>query len=83
MTCVKTGARIYFRNYGMLVAGDVYIVQDTYIFRWNPDSVQYVSNDENATHEVEYIENSESWWHRADLGVTVVPEYLVTAWAER
>ena len=82
MTCVKTGARIYFRNYGMLVVGDVYLVHDTFIFRWNTNSIQY-TDDKDATHVVDTIQDSNSWWHRDDIGVTVVPGYLVTAWAER
>lgn len=79
MSCTKTGALIYFRNYGMLVRGDVYVIQGVYIFRWNTESIMY-TDDQSATHVVDIVEDSESWWHRPDIGVTVVSAYLVTDW---
>lgn len=79
MTCTKTGARIYFLNYGMWVVGDAFFVGDCFIFRWNIHSKQYENAIDHATHIVEDIAMSDSWWHRDDLGVTVVPAYLVTA----
>lgn len=81
MTCVKTGAMIYFRNYGMLVVGDAFQVGDTYIFRWNIHSIEYTS-DSRATHVVETIMNSGVWWHRDDLGVTVVPNEYVSVYKD-
>lgn len=78
MSCIKTGARIYFANYGMMVVGDVFVVMDTFVFRWNVNSKDYEEPSERASHFVELIHDSESWWHRDDLGVTVVPSYLVT-----
>lgn len=81
MSCIKNGAKIYFENYGMLVVGDVYFLGDCFIFRWNPLSKQFLpACPEIVTHYIDTIINSESWWHRDDLGVTVVPAYLVSAW---
>lgn len=78
MTCIKTGAHVYFWNYGFMAAADVFEVMDTLVIRWNPGSISYYSGPtDNATHEVLEVINSDSWWHRDDLGVTVVPRYLV------
>lgn len=79
MTCIKTGARIFFENYGYGVVGDVFVVGDCYTFRWNNRSVDYNFKSDNATHIVRQIEDSSSWFHREDLGITVVPCYLVIA----
>lgn len=78
MSCIKNGAKIYFANYGMMVVGDVYLVGNNLIFRWNVGSKDWETPSENATHFVELIHNSELWWHREDIGVTVVPEDYVT-----
>lgn len=80
MTCVKTGAKVYFENYGTLVVGDVFVIGSCHVIRWNVHSKQYISYDEGfaqATHLVMEICNSETWWHREDIGVTVVPSDLV------
>ena len=73
MACIKTGARIYFENYGCLVPGDLYKVGSSMIIRWNNQGIQYNANSNDATHFVESVGNSELWWHREDLGVTVLP----------
>lgn len=78
MSCIRTGAKIYFANYGMMVIGDVYQVGNTLIFRWNVGSKDWEEPAERASHYVELIVNSEVWWHRDDIGVTVVPESYVT-----
>lgn len=83
MTCVKTGARIYFDNYGMSVVGDVYLIDNTFIFRWNIDSIEYGDVPVRTTHRIDYIVDSSSWWHREYLGITVVPRHLVIEMAER
>lgn len=79
MSCVKTGARIYFENYGMTVVGDAFRIGDVYIFQWNTNSLKYTGTaPEFITHEVHQICSSETWYHRNDLGMTVVPTALVT-----
>lgn len=83
MTCVKTGARIYFQDYGMMVVGDAYFIGDCFIFRWNVNSKDYNSSAENATYVIDRTVAVSSYWHRDDLGVTVAPAYLVAALAER
>jgi hypothetical protein len=78
MTCVKTGAKVYFENYGMVVPADVFQVGDTYVIRWNPGGRHYCKfEDSFADWNVIQITNSEVWWHRDDLGVTVVPREYV------
>lgn len=78
MTCIKTGARIYFENYGMLVPGDIYAVGNCVIIRWSNVAPRF-GDDElpNASHYVPFIVNSETWWHRNDLGVTVLPASML------
>lgn len=79
MSCIKTGARIYFENYGMMVRGDVFSIGDCFIFRWNTQSKDWEADRRDSDYSVDDISNSEVWWHREDMGVTVVPAYLVTA----
>jgi hypothetical protein len=80
MTCIKTGARVYFRNYGFIAPADLYKVRDNIIIRWTTAGVQYVPNDADATFVVEYVNTSEDWWFRDDLGVCVVPEDYCNAY---
>lgn len=72
MTCVYTGARVYFENYGMIVSADLFIVSNCVIIRWMPESRVYVNsvNISEATHSVRDLRDC---WHREDIGVTVVP----------
>lgn len=76
MTCIKTGAQVYYENYGSAVAADVYVVGDCYVVRFNPASEQF-----RAAQETDWrisIWFDAAVWHRNDLGVTVVPrEYLI------
>lgn len=53
MTCVKTGARVYFADYGILVAADLHQVAGATLIRFNPNSKRYVDQrDSQITHEV-------------------------------
>ena len=56
----------------MMVRSDLYVVDNVYIIRWNTNSIQYGITDVEADLTVDYIEDSEQWFHRDDLGVTVV-----------
>lgn len=78
MTCIKTGARVHFTNYGCTVSADIFQVADAVVVRTmrNPNNLpsQPVSK---ATHELTAppIGRNEFW--RDDLGVFVVPsQYL-------
>ena len=77
MTCVYTGARVFFENYGMIVSADLFIVSNCVIIRWMPESRVYVNsvNISEATHKVADLRNC---WHREDLGVTVVPANMIS-----
>lgn len=81
MTCIKTGARVYFENYSFMVSADLYQVGDAIIIRWMPRSQNYIAEEhmkmEGATHTVAYIINSDIWWHRDDIGVTVIPASML------
>lgn len=73
MTCIKTGAHVWFANYGYTVVGDLYAVGDCIVLRWNTNSIIYSSAIEAyASHYIEYIFSDHLWFHRDDLGITVV-----------
>lgn len=76
MSCIKTGAWVYFANYGMRVVCDVYKIGNCYIFRWNVNSAEWGSPG-TSDWEVSTIVNSSKWFHRDDLGITVVPTDFV------
>ena len=82
MSCIKTGANVYFHNYGILVRGDVFKIGNTTLIRWNPQSIEYNTGDGPANLVVSNIEDSNLWWHREDIGVTVVPEEYCYWWSK-
>lgn len=75
MTCVKTGARVHFADYGFVVAADIFKVGSAIVVRTplfaEAEFPQF--NGTNATHQVESSVVGEEFW-RGDLGVFVVPE---------
>lgn len=75
MTCVKTGASVYFYNYGMAVKADVYKARNCYVVRWNVNSRDY--RDLLDGDWVVRTWMGDQVWHRDDLGITVVPEDLM------
>lgn len=85
MNCIKIGALIYFVNYGEVVRGDIYAVGNCYVIRWNPQSVEYCTQDEvpQPHWTVLQVGDSSAWWHRDDLGVTVVPKDFVLPGLEK
>ena len=77
MSCVKTGAIIYFENYGMTVRGDIHLVGDTNVIRWNTKSCEYDTSADKADVVVRLVNNSEKWYHDKAQGMTIVPtDYL-------
>lgn len=76
MSCVKTGAFVWFSNYGFRAVCDVYEIGDCYLFRWNPPSKKFTEPGD-ADWEVSLIIDSSVWFHREDLGITVVPTAFV------
>lgn len=77
MSCIHTGAIVYFENYGFRSPCDVYRVGDCYLFRWN-DQGRYYEQPREKDWKVGLIIGSDQWWHRNDLGITVVPCAFVT-----
>lgn len=71
MSCIYTGARVYFTNYGMMAPADLYRCRGAIIIRWNKVGVEYGQLTDQATHVLEYYAGEDSVWHREDLGVTV------------
>lgn len=72
MTCIKTGARVYFNDYGFVVPADIYVVGGCYVIRWNTEGKEYVTGTPDLSWWIVSLLPGENW-HRDDLGVTVVP----------
>jgi hypothetical protein len=75
VSCIYTGARVFFQDYDFIVPADLYEVGDTIIIRWNPQGKEYtnVTNESSSTHDVWIVHG----WHREDIGVTVIKkEYI-------
>ncbi len=72
--CLKTGARVYLEQYGVLVAADIYAIEggNVRIVRYTTGSPTYTTpNDEYITH----IADIADAWHREDLGVIVMDKF--------
>jgi hypothetical protein len=78
MTCIKTGARVYFEDYGFIAPADIFKVGDCYIIRWNVEGKRFDAELSEATHQVDSFPYSDDWWHRDDMGVTVIPSWALT-----
>ena len=76
MTCIKTGAQVYFENYGFAVPADIYEVGDCYVVRWSKEGKEFRESDVENDWVVMYWVG-DAVWHREDLGVSVVPKYLM------
>lgn len=77
MTCVYTGARVFFENYGMVVAADLFVVGDCVIIRWMPNSKRFPA-DEGDVENTHQVRDLRGCWHREDIGVTVVPANMIS-----
>lgn len=83
MTCIKTGARVHFVNYGQVLAADLYRVNDAIVIRvLRPGSLELNLGTtiqlEHATHAVVAPAGGQNEFWRDDLGVFVVPEDCIT-----
>lgn len=77
MTCIKTGAIVYFSNYGFASPADLYAVGDVIIIRWVAEGKHYCEATAYM-HVVDLIAHDSAMWHREDLGVTVVRKDMIT-----
>lgn len=77
MTCIKTGAIVYFMNYDVVAPADIYQVGNARVVRipMSLDEYRVMSLDLKPTHAIRSTGIMEFW--RPDLGVFVVPEDLV------
>ncbi len=78
MTCIKTGARVHFTNYGQVLSADLFMVNDAIVVRVNKENALenqqgFDIAPEEATHEVTAPPGGENEFWRDDLGVFVVP----------
>jgi len=78
MTCIKTGASVYFENYGCAYAADVYQVGVCRVVRFNSASARYRAPLETDWVVLNWFDDS-TVWMRADIGVAVVPANLLSA----
>lgn len=72
MACVKTGATVYFADYGFVSPADLYSVGDTCVIRWNEMGKHFLSLEESHASHIVVLPITEQF-HRDDLGITVVP----------
>lgn len=75
MTCIKTGARVHFENYGQTLVADIFQVANAVVVRTHPDRL---SNPDpypvtSPTHTLIAPPGGENEFWRDDLGVFVVP----------
>lgn len=78
MTCIKTGARVLFDNYGVTVSADLYQVGNCCIVRTNPYALcEEKSNSFDATHVFDC--NQSDVFFRDDIGIFIVPMSAITA----
>lgn len=78
MTCIKTGANVWFSAYGFIARCDVYEMGNCFIFRWNTEGIEYCTEQSVPTGTWCVFAPFEfDSWHRQDLGVTVVPNFNV------
>lgn len=75
MTCIKTGARVYFANYDMVISADLFAVENTIVVRTNPHATCQTPHFERdqATHVVVSNAGGGNEFWRDDIGVFVVP----------
>lgn len=75
MTCIKTGAKVLFTNYGKVLPADIYQVADAIVIRTHPNALDWGDGLENvkATHEVTSPFGGRDEFWRDDIGVFVVP----------
>ncbi len=76
MHCVKTGARLFIYELGILVAADIYAVgEHTLVARWNLGSVHHTgpikARELGATHFALTGVRQLDDWCREDIGVMV------------
>ena len=83
MTCIKTGARVYFPQYGQMLPADLFQINDAILVRvMQKDSLEqglgFGGNPLNATHEVVSPQGGVNEFWRDDLGIFCVPIECVT-----
>lgn len=75
MTCIKTGARVLFPEYSVILPADLYAVGDCIIVRTGPDwllnATEFARTDyTHIIHGVSY----DNAFSRDDLGIFVIPK---------
>lgn len=77
MTCIKTGARVHFVDYGQTLPADLFQINDAILVHVNIqyalDTNQGTIDSSRATHEVKSVFGGGNEFWRDDLGVFVVP----------
>lgn len=80
MTCIKTGAKVHFKDYGSVVPADIYQVSGAIIVRVAPSAKVDCPNECPAllpTHILTAPVGGEEEFWRTDLNVFVVPSYCL------
>jgi hypothetical protein len=82
MTCVKTGARVHFYDYGQTISADVFKVGNCTIVRTHADQVGHelfstFANEERRDLTITAPMGAVNQFWRTDVGVFVVPDAYV------
>jgi hypothetical protein len=83
MTCIKTGARVHFTNYGKVLPADLFSVEGAIVVRVNRGHLLGDNQEgfdipvSKATHDISSAFGGANEFWRDDLGVFVVPAYCV------
>lgn len=73
MSCIYTGARVYFREYNATVPADLFQCGNQVLIQWEPEGLQYGYSDD-VTHVVDIRHG----YHHEKRGVSVTHETNVT-----
>ena len=68
MTCIKTGAVVYFPEYNVTVVADLYAVDGVTIVRFVPEQWDFNYDDDREPTHIAYTDGG--FWRR-DLGILV------------
>lgn len=73
-TCIKTGAFVYFEEYGYASAADLFECGDQVLVQWNSNGRYFQDFPRTISHRIRIGQG----YHHEDRGVTVVPTHSIT-----
>jgi hypothetical protein len=75
MTCIKTGARVFFPEYGVVLPADLYAIGNCILIRTNPGAITKSNGTYNAMDATHIVAAGYGdSFYRDDIGIFVVPQ---------